>query len=79
MLKQDSLEIRELELVNLPNNNNDEIKHVPTISHVGVLVHHQTVSDDLQKGLDCKNNEEGILNCFLEMHKKKKRENKQIY
>lgn len=64
--------MRELEPLNLPNNNNDEIKHVPTISHVGVLVHHQTVSDDLQKGLDCENNEEGILNCFLEMHKKKR-------
>lgn len=57
---------------NLPNNNNDEIEHVPTVSHVGVLVHHQTVSDDLQKGLDCENNEEGILNCFLEVQKKKR-------
>lgn len=56
---------------NLPNNNNDEVEHVPTVSHVGVLVHHQTVSDDLQKGLDCENNEEGILNCFLEVQKKR--------
>lgn len=56
--------------MNLPDNHNDEIKHVPTVSHVSVLVHHQTISDDLQKGLDCENNEEGILNCFLQIKKK---------
>lgn len=60
-------------LQNLPNDNNDEIQHVPTVSHVRVLVHHQTVSDNLQKGLDCENNEEGILNCFLETDTHKKR------
>lgn len=35
-------------------------------------MHHQTISDNLQKGLDCENNEEGILNCFLETHTKKR-------
>lgn len=50
---------------NLPNYNNDEIQHVPTVSHIGVLMHHQTVSNNLQKGLNCENYEEGILDCFL--------------
>lgn len=49
----------------LPYHNNDEIQQVPAISHVRILVHHQTVSDDFQKGLNCENDEEGILNCFL--------------
>lgn len=53
----------------LPYDDNDEIQHVPTVSHVRVLVHHQTVSDNLQKGLDCENDEEGILNFFLQTHK----------
>lgn len=48
-----------------PDDDNDEIQHVPTVPHVCVLVHHQTVGNNLQKGLDCENDEEGILNCFL--------------
>lgn len=52
----------------LPNDDNDEIQHVPAVPHVRVLVHHQTVGNNLQKGLDCENDEEGILNCFLGTH-----------
>lgn len=55
----------------LPNDDNDEIQHVPTVPHVRVLVHHQTVGNNLQKGLDCENDEEGILNCFLGTDRKK--------
>lgn len=49
----------------LPDDDNDEIQHVPTVSHVRILVHHQTICDNLQKGFNCENDEEGILNCFL--------------
>ena len=62
------------ELMDLPNDDNDKIQHVPTVSHVRVLVHHQTISDNLQKGLNCENDEEGILDCFLQTHKKRGRQ-----
>lgn len=58
-----SNQIKELE--DLPNNDNDKIQHVPTVPHIRILVHHQTISYNLQEGLNCKNNEEGIFNCFL--------------
>lgn len=54
----------------LPNDDNDEIQHVPTVPHVRVLVHHQTISNDLQERLDGENDEEGILNCFLQTQTK---------
>lgn len=50
---------------NLPNDNNDKIQHVPSVSHVRILVHHQAVGNDLQEGLNGKNDEERILYCFL--------------
>jgi len=59
------------ELEDLPYNHDDEIQHVPAVSHIRILVHHQTISDNLQKGLDCENDEEGIFNCFLKTHKMK--------
>lgn len=62
------IEISKLD--DLPYDDNDEIQHVPTVSHVSVLVHHQTISDNLQKGLNCENDEEGILDCFLQTHRK---------
>lgn len=62
-------------LADLPYDDNDEIQHVPPIPHVRVLMHHQTIRDDLQKGLDCENDEEGILNCFLQAHTGKKNRN----
>lgn len=34
-------------LEDLPNDDNDEIQHVPTVSHIGILVHHQTIRDNL--------------------------------
>lgn len=58
----------------LPYDDNDEIQHVPTVSHICVLVHHQTISDNLQKGLNCENDEEGILNCFLQTHREGRKE-----
>ena len=60
------------ELQDSPYDDNDEIQHVPTVSHVRILVHHQTISDNLQKGLNCENDEEGILNCFLQTHREKR-------
>lgn len=61
----------EIKLEDSPDDDDDEIQHVPTVSHIRVLVHHQTVSDNLQKGLDRENDEEGILNCFLQTPRKK--------
>lgn len=51
--------------VNSPHNDNDKVQHVPAVSDVGVLVHHQTVGNNLQKCLYCENDEEGILYCLL--------------
>ena len=68
IIQKTLIEITELE--DLPYDDNDEIQHVPTVSHVRILVHHQAVSNNLQKGLNCENDEEGILNGFLQTQKK---------
>lgn len=49
----------------LPHDYNDKVQHVPAVSDVRVLVHYKSISYNLQKGLYCKNDEEGIFYCFL--------------
>lgn len=51
--------------INVPYDNNDEIQHVPSVSDIRVLMHHQAVRYDLQEGFDRENDKEGIFNCFL--------------
>lgn len=62
--------------VNSPHNDNDKVQHVPAVSDVGVLVHHQTVGNNLQKCLYCENDEEGILYCLLHRGNGNKEENR---
>lgn len=50
---------------NSPNDDDDKIQQVPAVSDVRVLVHDQTVGDDLQKCLYSENDQEGIFHCFL--------------
>lgn len=49
----------------LPNNDDDKIQHIPAVSHIGVLVHHQSISDDLEEGFNRENDQEGIFYRFL--------------
>lgn len=49
----------------LPHYDYNEIQHVPAVPNVGVLVHYQSVGYDLQKGLNSKNDQEGIFYCLL--------------
>lgn len=72
MLKSEPSASKLGEGTDLPNNHNDEIQHVPAVPHVCILVHHQTISNNLQEGLYCENDQEGIFNCFLQTHKRKK-------
>lgn len=52
-------------MIDLPHYDYNEIQHVPAVSNVGVLVHYQSIGYDLQKGLDSKNDQEGIFYCLL--------------
>lgn len=70
--------IKIAKLCDLPYDDNDKIQHVPTVSHVRILVHHQTVSDNLQKGFNRENDEEGILNRFLQIPRNERRREIQI-
>ncbi len=51
--------------VHLPYNDDDKIQHIPAVSHIGVLVHHKSVSYDLEEGFNRENDQEGILYRFL--------------
>lgn len=51
--------------VHSPDNDDDKIQHIPPVSHIGVLVHHQSVSDDLEEGFNRENDQEGIFYRFL--------------
>lgn len=51
--------------INSPHNDDDKVQHVPAVSDVGVLVHHQAIGNNLQKCLYCENDEEGIFYCLL--------------
>lgn len=65
---------------NSPNDDDDKIQQVPAVSDVRVLVHDQTIGNDLQKCLYSENNQEGIFHCFLwggeEMKKSRRHDRK---
>lgn len=60
-----TFQVLELHLGNSPDDDDHKVQHVPAVSHVGVLMHDQAVGNNLQKCLDCENNQEGIFDCFL--------------
>lgn len=51
----------------LPDDDDDEVEQVPAVADVGAGMHHQTVGQDLQEGLDGEDDEEDIFHLFLEM------------
>lgn len=53
------------DIKNSPHDDDDKVQHVPAVSDVGVLVHDQTIGNDLQKCLYCENDQEGIFYFFL--------------
>ena len=55
-----------------PHDDDDKVQHVPAVADVGVLVHDQTIGNDLQEGLYCEDDEEGILHCFLHTHRERR-------
>lgn len=56
-----------------PNDYDDKIQQVPAVSDVRVLVHDQTVGNDLQKCLYRENDQEGIFHCFLRVGGERKK------
>lgn len=63
---------------NSPNNDNNKIQQVPAVSDVRVLVHDQTVGNDLQKCLYRENDQEGIFHRFLWGGEEKKKSMRQV-
>jgi len=51
--------------VSSPDDDDDEVQQVPAVADVGAGVHHQTVGQDLEEGLDGEDDEEDVLHLFL--------------
>lgn len=49
----------------LPDNDDNEVEQVPAVADVGAGVHHQTIGQDFQEGLNGEDDEEDILHLFL--------------
>ena len=52
-----------------PHDDADKVQHVPAVADVGVLVHDQTIGNDLKERLYREDDEEGILHCLLHTHR----------
>lgn len=50
----------------LPNDDNDKIQQVPAVADVGARVHNEPVGQDLEEGFHCEDDEEHVLNLFLQ-------------
>lgn len=50
----------------IPDDDDDEVKQVPSAAYVGAGVHDQAVGENFSEGLDGEDDEEDVLNLFLE-------------
>lgn len=54
----------------IPDNDDNEIKQVPSAAYIGAGVHDQAVGKNFSEGLDGEDDEEDILDLFLRRKEK---------